>query len=311
MARIAGVTSREGLTPAQAEAWDELMASRGHVVGPFTMLLHAPAVCKEVGRLGALVRFAGGLPKPLLEVAILTTARYNTAQFEWTAHVPLARTAGVSEGSIAAIRDEKAPQGLTADEGVVFRYVDELLRRKRVSQAAYDAAMGRFGQALVLELTVTAGYYSLLGTVMNAFAVEPAPGVAALPEAAAFRVLNRQELDLGGLHFEVYYIDAGEEYGPVIRVFGDVGGKRTETLRFQAFHKDPHYHLSPQAPQTDMTAEQAKDSLGWILEQVREFLPGWIEKAGFAEIAKGVDAAALRQGWTAVRDAALASVPKG
>ena len=126
-----------------------------------------------------------------------------------------------------------------------------------------------------------------------------------------FRRLNDIEIDLGGLHFEVYYIDAGEEYGPVIRVFGEVEGKRVETVRFQAFHKEPHYHLSPQGPQIDMTVEEAKDALGWIMTQVREHLPQWLEKAGYAEVAKGVDAAALRLGWTQVRDAALASVPQG
>ena len=313
MARIAGVTSREGLSPAQAEAWDELTASRGHVVGPFTMLLHAPELCKQVGRLGALVRFSGGLPKPLLEIAILTTARSQEAQFEWTAHVPLARKAGVGEETIAAIRDRTAPQGLSPDEALVFRYVNELLRTKRVSGAAFDAAMGRFGHAQVLELTVTAGYYSLLGTVMNAFELEPAPGEPPLPQAATpmFHRLHEREFDIGGLHIMVYYTDAGTNGGPTIRVLGDVAGERTELLRFDSFRKDPHYHCPASAQQVDMTAEEAKDALGWSLTQVREHLPAWLEKAGFADVAMRVDAAALRREWTAVRDAALASIPKG
>lgn len=313
MARIAGVTGREGLSAAQAEAWDELTASRGHVAGPFTVLLHAPEVCKEVGRLGALVRFAGGLPKPLLEVAILTTARSQDAQFEWSAHAALARKAGVAEGTIAAIREGTAPAGLSPDEALVFRYVDELLRTKRVSKAAFDAAMGRFGQAQVLELTVTAGYYSLLGAVMNAFEVEPAPGEPPLPVAGTpmFQRLNEREMEIGGLHFAVYYTEAGTNGGPTIRVLGDVAGKRTELLRFDSFRKDPHYHAPASGKQTNMTAEEGKDALGWSLTQVREHLPAWLEKAGFGEIARGVDVAALRRGWTQVRDAALASVPKG
>ncbi|MSQ26325.1 MAG: hypothetical protein EXR49_08710 [Dehalococcoidia bacterium] len=313
MARIAGVTSRAGLTPAQTETWDELMASRGHVIGPFEVLLHAPELCKQVGRLGALVRFSGGLPKPLLEVAILTTARSQDAQFEWAAHAALARKAGVGEGTIAAIRERTAPAGLSPDEALVFRYVDELLRTKRVSQAAFDAAMGRLGKAQVLELTVTAGYYSLLGAVMNAFEVEPGPGEPPLPVAAApmLRRLNEREMEIGGLHFAVYYTEAGTNGGPTIRVLGDVDGKRTELLRFDSFRKDPHYHAPASAKQVNMTAEEAKDALGWIMTQVREHLPAWLEKAGFGEMAKGVDAAALRRGWTQVRDAALASVPQG
>ncbi len=47
------------------------------------------------------------------ELAILTVAREFDCQYAWTSHDSLARQAGVRDEAIAALRDRKAPQGLT------------------------------------------------------------------------------------------------------------------------------------------------------------------------------------------------------
>ncbi len=180
MARVALIDSKEGLTPDQQEAFDEIAASRGHVVGPFRALLHRPELARRISRLGAYVRFESGLDGALQELAILAVARHHDAQFEWTAHVPLALKAGVREEAMAAIRDRRAPAGLTEDEVTVWRFVHELLANKRVADPTYRAALDLLGRDGVFEITATAGYYSLLAAFMNAFEVEPAPGVEPL-----------------------------------------------------------------------------------------------------------------------------------
>jgi 4-carboxymuconolactone decarboxylase len=180
MARVELIDSKEGLTPDQQQAFDEIAASRGHVVGPFRALLHRPELARQVSRLGAYVRFQSGLDGALQELSILTVARHHAAQFEWTAHVPLALRAGVREEAMAAIRDRRAPAGLTEGEATVWRFVHELLADKRVDDETYRATLGLLGRDGVFEITATVGYYSLLAAVMNAFEVEPAPGVEPL-----------------------------------------------------------------------------------------------------------------------------------
>ena len=63
---------------------------RGGVIGPFAVLLRAPAVADAVQRLGAGLRFSGMLDDALREIAILTVSRRWAAQFEWFAHHPIA-----------------------------------------------------------------------------------------------------------------------------------------------------------------------------------------------------------------------------
>jgi len=180
MARVELIDSKAGLTPDQQEAFDEIAESRGHIVGPFRALLHLPELARRVSRLGAYVRFESGLDGALQELAILAVARHHDAQFEWTAHVPLALRAGVREAAIAVIRDRRAPAGLTEDEATVWRFVHELLADKRVAGETYHATLSLLGRDGVFEITATVGYYSLLAAFMNAFEIEPAPGVEPL-----------------------------------------------------------------------------------------------------------------------------------
>jgi 4-carboxymuconolactone decarboxylase len=177
MARVELIDTKEGLTPDQEDAFEEIAASRGHVVGPFRALLHRPELARRVSRLGALVRFESGLDGALLELAILTIARNDDAQFEWTAHLPLALKAGVREEAVAAVRDRTAPAGLVGDEVTVWRFVHEVLADKRIAEDTYRAALDLFGLDGVFALTAVAGYYGLLSAFMNAFEIEPAPGV--------------------------------------------------------------------------------------------------------------------------------------
>src|SRR5690606_24767642 len=62
MARLK-LPEREGLPPEGQQAWDHVMASRGHIGGPFTVLVHSPELGKRASDVGAYVRFESGLPK--------------------------------------------------------------------------------------------------------------------------------------------------------------------------------------------------------------------------------------------------------
>jgi 4-carboxymuconolactone decarboxylase len=127
------------------------------------------------------VRFDGSLPQTVRELAIITVARALDAQYEWAAHAVLARRAGVSDEVIAAIRERKAPAGLTADEAQVWGFADVLLRQHRVSDKDFNALQARFGLEGLVDLTAVVGYYAMIACALNAFGVEPTPGEPLLP----------------------------------------------------------------------------------------------------------------------------------
>lgn len=172
-ARLTNV-ERGDLPAEKQHIFDEIAGSRGAVRGPFAMLLHSPDVAQRIAHTGAYIRFETTLPDNLREVAILTTARFWDCKYEWTAHQRIAEgEAGVPPATVSAIASRRAPEGLTADEAIVFKYVSELLNDHRVSDHTFKTAHDKFGDKATIDLTATAGYYSMIASVLNACEVEP------------------------------------------------------------------------------------------------------------------------------------------
>ena len=178
MARIPPVT-REQLAPEDRPYFDEIAGSRGSVRGPYAALMHVPKLAARIGATGAYVRFEANLPDALREVAILATAREIRAQYEFSAHADPAREAGVSEEAVRAIAQGTAPQGLSGDQELVVRYVQELLRDRKVSDTTFDAVRDLLGVKGTVELTALIGHYMVISQVLTAFEVELGPGMKA------------------------------------------------------------------------------------------------------------------------------------
>jgi len=178
MARIPHVT-REQLAPEDRPYFDEIAESRGSVRGPYAALMHIPRLAARIGATGAYVRFEADLPDALREVAVLATAREIRAQYEFSAHADPAREAGVSEETIRAIAQGTAPRGLSGDQELVVRYVQELLRDRKVTDATFEAARDLLGVKGIVELTALIGHYLVMGLVLTAFEVKLGPGMKA------------------------------------------------------------------------------------------------------------------------------------
>ena len=153
---------------------------RGEVRGPFIALLHHPALAGRIQSLGEELRWRSKLPKRLLELAVLVTARRWTCQHEWFMHEKLAREAGLDPTLIAAIAQRVSPQGIPDEEKAVYAFCSEAHASGRVSDASFDAVKTRFGLDGVLELLVACGYYSMMAMVLNTAGL-PLPGDAEPP----------------------------------------------------------------------------------------------------------------------------------
>src|SRR5947208_8244512 len=116
MARYGKITLAE-MTPAQRRVHDLIVAGRrGRFGGPFQLLIRAPEICDHAAKLGEHLRWGTSLPDRLSELAIITTARFWRAQYEWYAHAPLAEEAGVPAAAIEMIRTGGTPLFTAADE---------------------------------------------------------------------------------------------------------------------------------------------------------------------------------------------------
>jgi 4-carboxymuconolactone decarboxylase len=160
--------SADAMTPEQKQMADAIMAGpRGSLRGPFPVLIHSPVMGDLAQRLGAYVRFDSVLPPPLRELAILCTARFWTAQYEWYAHRELGLKAGLAAAIIDAIAQGKRPASLSREELAIYDFASELLKTKKVSDTAFAAVREVFGQQGVVDLIGTIGYYSLVAMTLN------------------------------------------------------------------------------------------------------------------------------------------------
>jgi 4-carboxymuconolactone decarboxylase len=159
----------EQLTPQQKTMIDHLLAGDrgGSTEGPFNVFLRSPEMGDAAQQLGAQIRFHSSLPRRLNEMAILMTGRYWGAQYEWYAHHRNAVQAGLSEAIIEPIANGKKPANLQPDEEAVYNFCHEMLTNKQVSDATYQAAVGKFGERGAVDLVGVMGYYTLVSMALN------------------------------------------------------------------------------------------------------------------------------------------------
>ena len=172
----------EHYSAAQRDAAAEFEALRGRTVfGPFEAMLHSPKLMSLAQIMGEYLRYHSGVGTTLSELAILIVARHWSQDYEWHVHAPIAAKAGISAEIIAAIRDGRRPDAMSADEAIIHDLSSELLQTRRVSDATWARAEQRFGKAGVVDLVGLNGYYSLLAMQLNAARFKLPPDAVPLP----------------------------------------------------------------------------------------------------------------------------------
>jgi 4-carboxymuconolactone decarboxylase len=174
----------EQMTEPQRALRDAIFAGprgkRPKLNGPFAIWLHAPALGLLAQALGAHCRFKTALSPRLSEVAILATAHFWRAQYEWYAHAPMAERAGVKPATIRAIKAGRAPKSAPKDERALYDFIKELYRTRRVSERSYARVHKLLGDAAMVEFVGILGYYVLISMTLNVFRAQ-IPEEAPLP----------------------------------------------------------------------------------------------------------------------------------
>jgi 4-carboxymuconolactone decarboxylase len=156
------------MTPAQKTMVEHLFAGpRAGANGPFNVLLRSPEMGDIAQQFGASMRFNQSMPRKLNELAIIITARYWTAQYEWYAHHRAALAAGVSPAIADAIAAGTRPAGMQKDEEAVYNFCSELLNTKQVSDTTFKAAKDTVGEKGVVDLIGVMGWYQMVSMLLN------------------------------------------------------------------------------------------------------------------------------------------------
>jgi len=181
MPRVAPITGKSDVPAEHHAVVDGVMKTFGRIRGPYSMLLHTPALAQHFLGVVNFMRDGSIVEQKHRSLAALTAASERGGFYVWAAQVESARKAGVREEAIALIRAKGDPASLPQEEREIVAYTRQLMRTNRVDQAVFDALQKRHGTKWLVELTAAANYFALLAGVVNAFEVPAPPDGDKLP----------------------------------------------------------------------------------------------------------------------------------
>src|SRR3954470_6656114 len=158
------------MSSEQKETYDESVAGkRGAPPAPMMAWLNSPEMARHATRLGAVLRFDTIFPAKLSEIAILVTARYWTAHYEWYAHKRLALKGGMDPKIIDAIRDRRTPTFDDPKGQMIYDVAKSLHEGHGLSRKLYDEAAKLIGKRGIVEIIGLCGYYTMVSMTLNTF----------------------------------------------------------------------------------------------------------------------------------------------
>lgn len=135
------------------------------------MLLHSPPVADGWNHFLGAIRRSTSLDPMTRELVILRVAVLNQAEYEWRAHEPIAREAGLTEEDIVRVHRIDGGQLANPAREAVLDYTDAMTQHVEVSQDVFDRVHQYFTDREVVELTATIAAYNLVSRFLVALEV--------------------------------------------------------------------------------------------------------------------------------------------
>ena len=140
------------------------------------LLLHSPPVAEGWNALLGALRSGTTLSADLRELIILRIAVLNGAAFEWTAHEPIGRRAGLTDPQLAALRETGAAGSpvWTPVQAAVLAFTDASAGAVAVPDPVFAAVREHLDDRQVVELTALVGGYAMVSRFLVALEVPSA-----------------------------------------------------------------------------------------------------------------------------------------
>jgi 4-carboxymuconolactone decarboxylase len=167
------------LSPAQKQFADALKNSprNGNINNPpFKVYVRSPEFGRHAIAMSDYLRWGTALEPRLTELTILITARQWSSSYIWRAHYPAAIKGGLDPKIPAAMAAGQRPQGMKADEVIIYDLLTQIYRDKSVSDAAFNAAVDKYGEKGVTDIIGLASYYGITAMALITARAPTAPG---------------------------------------------------------------------------------------------------------------------------------------
>ena len=125
---------------------------------------------------GLNARWESPVGRPLLELAILITARQHDAPFEWSLHEMEAVAVGLDPDVIDVVRHRESLSGLGEREAVIVQAGREMYGEHHLSPETYRRAVDLFGEANFVDVVDLMARYAGTAARLAAFNQQMPPG---------------------------------------------------------------------------------------------------------------------------------------
>ncbi len=160
-----------GTRPELSSIEQSIVAERGRISALYRALLNSAPLAEGWEKLLTAIRNRNSLPSDLREIVILRVAVLNRAPFEFEAHLPVARNAGVTEEKLAAIELPQIGEPFSVLETTVLELTDAMTRDVQVSDALFDPISRHFDRRAVTELVATIAAYNMVSRFLEALRI--------------------------------------------------------------------------------------------------------------------------------------------
>ena len=155
------------LTPEQTTVFNQLVAGRGRILGPYKIWIHSPTVASGMEHIGTFLNKRSSLSKREVEIGILVIAHHWDANYVRQAHIREGKAAGLSQETIDAVLAGGNPTLADDHERAVYEFSRAMVLGSKLTDAefaSFEAVLGRPGIAEVLTLL---GYYTSVALAMK------------------------------------------------------------------------------------------------------------------------------------------------
>ena len=140
--------------------------------GPGHITSYSPRLAEGLGPLGRYLGVPRGETFPLgaryFQLVVLITAREIEQQYEWSAHEPMGRQAGLEQSVIDVVKYDKDVTGLSEKDATLIRFFRALFRAHKVNSELWAKMVEEFGPQRTIEMMALMGDYFMVGMMMNA-----------------------------------------------------------------------------------------------------------------------------------------------
>ena len=157
----------EKLTPEQTTVFNQLVAGRGRILGPYKIWIHSPTIATGMEHIGTYLNKKGSLSEREVEIGIVVIAQHWNGDYVREAHIKLGKSVGLTQDTIDAILAGRDPKLTDPHERAVHRFATALVAGAKLSDTEFAEIEKVIGRAGIAEVLVLLGYYTSVALGMK------------------------------------------------------------------------------------------------------------------------------------------------